>query len=85
MSKRGNELENWPATGVQINEPISIELRGDRRVFKKINEYERECLCWSLGVISYLQLLEWFQSFESIFWDESNQIVWKVTVEVETS
>lgn len=85
MSKWGDELENRPATGVQMNQSVLSYGEMDECVNKWINTCASVCLCWSLGVISYLQLLEWFQSFESIFWDESNQIVWKVTVEVETS
>ena len=85
MSKWGDELENRPATGVQMNQSVLSYGEMDECVNKWINTCASVCLCWSLGVISYLQLLEWFQSFESIFWDESNQIVWKVSVEVETS
>lgn len=85
MSKWGDELENRPATGVQMNQSVLSYGEMDECVNKWINTCASVCLCWSLGVISYLQLLEWFQSFESIFWDESNQIVWKVAVEVETS
>ena len=85
MSKWGDELENRPATGVQMNQSVLSYGKMDECVNKWINTCASVCLCWSLGVISYLQLLEWFQSFESIFWDESNQIVWKVSVEVETS
>lgn len=85
MSKWGDELENRPATGVQMNQSVLSYGEMDECVNKWINTCASVCLCWSLGVISYLQFLEWFQSFESIFWDESNQIVWKVTVEVETS
>ena len=85
MSKWGDELENRPATGVQMNQSVLSYGKMDECVNKWINTCASVCLCWSLGVISYLQFLEWFQPFESIFWDESNQIVWKVSVEVETS